>query len=261
MLQDEYELGYKEVLYLVPVGDMHIGSPECNHHFLKYWKDVVSRIKSPKRLYLMGDLLEMATKKLANSSYQQVMRPSKQIKCAKKLLKPFADDIVFGAIGNHEERLIKDFDYDVLEGIAEDLDIPWGYQHIDQFIVNGESHAVYVQHGSGSTKWHYTAESKHIRDTQHISSPIRMQGHNHRCGHFTIPHKTAMTMRNGVPTNIQRIHYVMTGGFISYGGYADAKQMPPLPESFIHLRIDRNQRVIPEPFYIDERTPELMRLP
>jgi len=257
-LQYDYNLDYKEVLYLVPVGDMHIGSPECNHKYLKYWSDVISRIKAPKRVYLMGDLIEMGTKKLANSSFQQCMRPGKQIKFAKKLLKPFAEDIVFGAIGNHEERLIKDYDFDIMEGIADDLGIPWGYQYKDSFMVNGEKKIIYLQHGAGSTKWHYTAESKHIRDTQHVNADILFQGHNHRCGAFRIPHMVANFNRNGIDMDIKPIWYCMTGGFLKYGGYAKAKQLPPLPESFIHIKINENHRIIPEPFYIDERVPELL---
>jgi hypothetical protein len=79
-----------------------------------------------------------------------------------------------------------------------------------------------------------------------------MHGHNHRCGHFSIPNKTM--------TGLKRKHYIFTGAFLGYGGYADSMQLPQLPEAFINLGINKELRVLPNIHYIDERTPHLMRV-
>jgi hypothetical protein len=89
-----------------------------------------------------------------------------------------------------------------------------------------------------------------------VEADIIINGHNHRCGHFSIP----MVDPNS-DYNLRRKHYVFSGGFISYkGSYADAMQLPPLPEGFLYLTIDKNLRVESNLFYIDERRPDLMEL-
>lgn len=250
MLQDSYTLKEKEILYILPIGDIHLGSEDCNLDFLDYWKDTTKRIKNPKRIYLMGDLVEAATKKLANSSYRQIMSLDDQIDQTIEFFKPLSDDIVFSCMGNHEIRLSKDYDLDIMRLIANGLGCPYGNQYLDTFSVNGKPLTVYVSHGKGSSMYHYTAESKIIRDTQTINSNIYIQGHNHRCGHFSIP------TRNH--DGLKRKHYVFSGAFLGYGGYADAMQLPILPEAFIQLRVNKDVNIRPEIFHIDERCPELI---
>jgi len=90
-----------------------------------------------------------------------------------------------------------------------------------------------------------------IRDTQTIQADILLQGHNHRCQYWSIPLNT--------PEGVKRRHYAFTGSFLGYGGYADQKQLPLLPESFLYLGINKNHRVLSNIFYIDEVAPELMK--
>ena len=200
----------------------------------------------------MGDLIESATKHLANSSFQQEMSLTDQINETIDFFKPLKDDIVFACKGNHELRLEKDYDLNIMDIIAGQLDCPHGNQNIDSFTLNGRETSVYTSHGKGSSAYHYTAESKIIRDTQTIQADIFCHGHNHRCGHFSIPIKTM----NG----LKRKHYIFSGAFLGYGGYADAMQLPSLPEAFIILGLNKEGRLFPNIHYIDERKPELMKV-
>lgn len=250
VLQDSYTLSDKSLVYILPIGDIHLGSENCNLEYLDYWKDTTKRIKNPIRIYLMGDLVEAATKKLANSSFRQQMPLDDQIDLIIEFFKPFKDDIVFSCMGNHEIRLSKDYDLDIMRLISNQLDTNYGNQNIDTFTVNDKPITVYTAHGKGSSLYHYTAESKIIRDTQTIESDIVIHGHNHRAGHFSIPKRSQ--------EGLKRKHYCFSGAFLGYGGYADSMQLPVLPEAFCQLRVNKDANIKSELFYIDERLPESM---
>jgi hypothetical protein len=248
---DSYTLKDKERVYILPCGDLHIGSPEFNEDYLNYWADLVTRIKNPKRIYLMGDLAESATKQLANSAFKATMSLDDQLDYVINFFKPFKDDIVYLCKGNHELRLEKDYDLDLTRIIANALNCDYGNQTIDSFKVNDEIIDIYLAHGRGSSKHHYTAESAFIRNTQAINATIYLNGHNHRCQCFTIPIRTH--------DGLKRRYYAFTGAFLGYGGYSDSMQLPILPEAFLHLSIDKDVRVDHKIFYIDQRAKELMK--
>lgn len=253
---DSYTLKDKDKLYLIPHSDAHVGSEQYNELFREYWRDTIKRItKNPTRGYLNGDMCESATKHLANSSYRQQMNINDQIEYTVDFLKWF-DNWKCCTMGNHEIRLEKEFDIDINRIIANELKCTPCYQFYDQFMVNGKPFTVYVAHGKGSSMHHYTAESKIIRDSRGIEADILINGHNHRCGHFSLP-----LVDPSNPIGLKRKHYVFSGGFVSYqGSYADAMQLPPLPEAFCYLTIDKNLRVESNIFYIDERCPELLKV-
>jgi UDP-2,3-diacylglucosamine pyrophosphatase LpxH len=252
MSKQSYRLKGNQKVYIIPIGDLHICSPEYNAEYLEYCLDKIDEIKSQKRIYLMGDLLECASLRVGNSSFKAEMSLDEQLDHSINLLKPYKRDIINAAIGNHEIRLSKDYDFNIMSVIGRALKTSNGNQFIDVFTINGEPIRVYTAHGKGSSAHHYTAMSKIIRDTQHIAADILLQGHNHRSMAFSLPLKSS--------TGIERKHYGFTGAFLSYGGYADAMQLPPLPESFIQLSINKDLRVRGQDFNIDECKPDLMRL-
>jgi hypothetical protein len=88
-MQDEYHLKSRQTLSIVPIGDIHRGSPETNYQYLEYWKHTINHIKGPKRIYLMGDLIEAATKALADSSYEQEMALDDQINETIEFFEPY----------------------------------------------------------------------------------------------------------------------------------------------------------------------------
>ncbi len=97
---------------------------------------------------------------------------------------------------------------------------------------------------------------KMIRDTQHIRADLYMHGHNHRCDHFSVP-----TMHMGIEgREIGRKHYVFTGSFLKYIGYAESMLLPILPEAFIQLNINKDFRLRSNQFNIDETKPEYVEL-
>ena len=94
MLKDEYALKNDEVVNIIPVGDTHIGSSQFNEEFLEYWLETVNKIKINRRIYLMGDMLESASKSVGNSAYNTNMSLEDQKAYLMDILNPLKEDIV-----------------------------------------------------------------------------------------------------------------------------------------------------------------------
>jgi len=251
-----YKLKGNEKVYLLPISDLHIGSPEFNEEYFEYCLDTIDTITSQKRIYLLGDLVESASKQIGNSAFKSIMDGEDQLDYVIDRLRPYKRDIVSTVMGNHEARLSKEFNFDINRVIGRALHIPAGRQFTDVIFINRQPIKIYTAHGKGSSAYHYTAQSKIIRDTQHIEADILMHGHNHRCDHFSIPKTTVIDNK----LDIIRRHYIFTGSFLRYKGYASDMLLPPLPESFIQLSINKDLRVRSNRFNIDECRHELMEL-
>jgi UDP-2,3-diacylglucosamine pyrophosphatase LpxH len=256
MVKQSYRLNGSQKVYLLPISDLHIGSQQFNEEYFNYMMDTIDNFKSDIRIYLCGDLMEAANKQTGNAAFATNMTLDEQLDYAIKAFKPYKRQIVCAAIGNHEARLIKDHDYNIMNTFGKALKIPVGNQYLDTFKINGQELTVYAAHGKGSSAHHHTAQSKMIRDTAHIYADVLMHGHNHRCDHFSLP---ALRPTPDGP-EVARKHYVFTGSFLRYNGYAEAMQLPILPESFIQLNVNKDLRIDSKQFNIDETRPDLLEL-
>lgn len=255
-MKTNYKIRGNEKVYILPLSDLHIGSKQFNEDYFNYALDTIDTIKSDKRIYLCGDLLESANKQTGNAAFQTEMTLDDQIDYAISIFKPYKRDIVFSCIGNHEARLVKEYDLDINKVIARALHIPYGNQLMDTIYINQEPFTIYAAHGKGSSAHMHTAQSKMIRDTQHLQADLFLNGHNHRCAYFTTPNLTCGP--DGL--DLKRKHYAFTGSFLRYNGYASAMQLPILPEAFIQLSINKDLRLRSTQFNIDECKPEYMDL-
>ena len=69
-MKDEYALRSNEVVNIIAVGDFHIGSPNFDNDFFKSMLKIIKDLPR-RRIYLMGDLLEVASKSVGESSFAQ----------------------------------------------------------------------------------------------------------------------------------------------------------------------------------------------
>ena len=249
MLKDNYRLKNNEVVTLIPVGDVHIGSSQFNEEFFEYWRSVVSKIKKNKRIYLMGDMLESASKNVGNSAFSTNMSVNDQKEYLIDILKPFKEDIVVYVIGNHENRISNEFNFDMVSDIARELGIESGHQYFDSFQINDEVFDVMVRHGKGSSGQRHLAMGKLERNTANVKANLYMEGHCHRC----------MWWNNLVRTSkgIERKYYAYTGAFLNYDGYPDSMYLPVEPPAFQTISINKNMRVKSTSYYCDICCPEI----
>ena len=232
--QNEYALSSNETVNIIPIGDFHIGSSEFNYEFFDYMLKQIKKLKN-RRIYLMGDLLESASKSVGNSSFHTHMSLEEQKKFLLDALDPFKDDIIGVCVGNHEARLIKEFDFNVVADIARELGCKWYNQNIDTFKINEHTIDVFTRHGKGTSGQRHLSMGKLERNTNSIQADIYLEGHNHRCLNWNKLYVDK--------TGLHRKYYGYTGAFLNYNGYADSMYLDIEPPAYQTISINKNKRV------------------
>ena len=150
-MQEEYALKSKEVVNIIAIGDFHIGSKQFNKDFFKQMLKQIRDLPR-RRIYLMGDCIEVATKSVGDSAFQTECTVDEQREYFINNIKPFKDDIVGYCMGNHEYRLNKEYGYNIVKDMCRELGINHYNQSIDTFRVNDFDFSVYTRHGKGSSQ-------------------------------------------------------------------------------------------------------------
>lgn len=69
MIKQEYRLKKGQNLTIIPLSDLHLGSEQFNQEYFEYALQRIDDIPGQKRIYLVGDLIEHASKTVGNSAY------------------------------------------------------------------------------------------------------------------------------------------------------------------------------------------------
>lgn len=247
-MKTEYALQSNEQINIIPIGDLHIGSQQFNQEFYQHLLETIKKQKN-RRIYLMGDLLESASKHVGNSSYNTNMSLDEQKEYLLKTLLPYKDDIIGYCIGNHEARLIKDYDYNIVKDISRELECKWYNQNIDSFRINEHTIDIFTRHGKGASGKRHLAMGKLERGTQHIQADIYLEGHNHRCMNWN----NLYIDKEG----LHRKYYGYTGSFLNYNGYADSMYLPIEPPAYQTISINKNRKIKFHQHFCDEECPHI----
>jgi len=248
---DSYSLSHKRRLHIVPLGDFHVGARNCNYDYLEYAVNTVKNLKGPKRVYLLGDLMETADRRVGNSVFEQDLSIDDQILYLRSLLKPIKDDIVFLCRGNHEDRLIQMYDLDLTRILANSFDAKYGYQCHDVFKINDKEFQVMAYHGKGRSRNLQLAYGKVLRELGNFQADLYIYGHLHMTGSYR---EFVWTGRD-----IKQKTYILTGHFMKYwGGYPESKALSLSPESFMICGVNKSLSVDCNPFFIHERRNDLL---
>ena len=232
-------------LYLFPLSDLHLGSPNCDLSYFDYWCDVFDNTRTKhKIIYLLGDLIDMQNLRIG--AFEQNMSADKQITELIDLLEPYKKYINYMTIGNHEKRIKKDYNLDVGYLMSNVLDIPYNKSDFfDELNINNKKFTIYCRHGTKFSQRQELAEGTFIRDTHNIEADLLMMGHNHYSSFFSRPIRTKK--------GIKRKYYGFTGHFLEYNGsYANEKNLVHVPQSFLRLSVDKFLNVRAEEYHKDE---------
>lgn len=63
----------KKDLHIYCLSDLHIGNPCFNQEFFEYSLDMIRKDKHEKVIILNGDVLEISSKNVGNSAFQQTI--------------------------------------------------------------------------------------------------------------------------------------------------------------------------------------------
>src|SRR5258706_15443944 len=117
-------LSRKDVGYVIPIGDIHLGSTSFGEKGRTLLKGYLDWVKDHKEacIVLMGDLFDVATRASATAPFES---SSTEYRTAVDLFKPYAKKIVASIRGNHCQRLLNYAGYDPMEQFAAQLGIPY----------------------------------------------------------------------------------------------------------------------------------------
>lgn len=241
-----FKLKSNKVINIFPISDLHYGSPQCNQEYFEYMLNKFDNTQGNKIIYLLGDLIDCATKRLGNSAYKQMYSVEEQLDYLIKQFKPYKNYIRGCVIGNHSARLKKEFDFDIMRTFCEALKIGYdGYEFYDTLCVNGESYNIFGTHGTKTSQRINLIMGNIERQLSHIDANLYLYGHCHFCSNWS-----DLVKNND---GYSRRHYVLTGHFLDYGGsYAEEKLLKPSLPSFNKITIDKNLRTNVQQYNFDE---------
>lgn len=218
---------YGEVVFL---GDLHVGSDGFSENQLSAY---IKWIKEHPhiRVVLMGDLVEVGD--LSKYLQAQTENFKKQIKRVVSLLWPIRNQIVCILEGNHEERYAREVkgainlsDYIALElGIKEQTLRPGPQKgQLLVFKVNKENYPVYAIHGHTSAIYNKGTQLKRMAFTTKI--PLICHGHTHQLYHDHYVYRTVNEIGGKFYEGVFEQHWLVTGCFVKYLGYAEQRAYP-----------------------------------
>ena len=235
-------------LNIYPLGDVHLGSKECDMELLKRWVEMV-KADDNGAVVILGDIMNMGLKNSKSNVYEEVLTPLQQKEICYELLSPIADKIIAGCSGNHEYRTVKEVGTNPLYDVFCRMRIEDRYRENACFIKltvgkqgkNPNTYGVVLTHGSSKNKdekWTYSVDG----------CDCFISGHTHLGTHQPMG-KIKMDLTHN---KVKRVGYqnIVVLPFQSYGGYAVRnKYMPNSLGQFQRITFDGNSKRVGYTYY------------
>ena len=214
-----------EFLNLYPLGDVHIGSKECDMELLKQWVEMVKN-DPHGAVVIIGDMMNMGLRNSKSNVYEETLSPMEQKELCFELLSPIANKIIGGCSGNHEYRAVKEVGMNPLYDVFCRMRIEDRYRENACFIKltvgklgkNPNTYGVVLTHGKSKNKdeqWTYSVDG----------CDCFISGHTHLGTHQPLG-KIRMDLSHNRVKTVGYQHIVVMP-FQSYGGYAVRNKYMP----------------------------------
>ena len=222
---------------LYPLGDFHVGSPQCNEAFIK---KTIEEIKdNPKAKWVgMGDFMENAIIGSKSDVYTQILPPKEQLEHICTLLDPIKDKGLFLIAGNHEQRTMRMVGLMPEQYISIQLGIPYMeysclavFQLMQAKTPQGFTCYFHHNYGGGYTKGGKINRSVKLREIV-PTADATFSGHFHTTSRT--PFKWYDAGRSKV---ISHVGYdYITGSALEYDeSYAEERAKPAAVTEFIKV--------------------------
>ena len=231
-----------EAITIVPISDVHIGSPNCN---LRKLKETIEMIRTTPHTYcvLLGDIIDNATTSSVGDTYTETLSPMQQISNAAKLFEPIKHKILAVTSGNHERRTYRLDGIDLTKFFCVSLNIQDVYDYASVvLLVTMPSHKIislYLTHGDGAGgKLVGSKLNGLVKRSEVINADIYVAGHTHQPGVI----KTAIfdvDKRHRTIVKNDRL-FVNLPAYLGYETYAEIVGMPPSADHTPVIHIERN---------------------
>jgi predicted phosphodiesterase len=223
-------------LLLIPLGDVHLGSPTCNVDKFERTIDFIRRTNC--YVILMGDLMEAASKSSVGAGWvEQTVSPQKQLDSLEDALEPIRNKILLVLEGNHEDRIWKDSGIRVMKILAKTLRVPFGgYSAFLKLRVGKNNYIIHAQHGSSNAWYPHTKLTAAMRTAAHTDADLYLYGHTHELLSIKVPRRS-MSKRDRIVETSEK-YFVLTGSFLEYeGSYAQKKNMYPIQTGIANITL------------------------
>jgi len=207
------------------VGDVHIGSKECD---IESFRAFLRKVESDPDSYILvvGDILDNCTKDSVGDIYDAaIASPMDAIDFTAELFAPVADRILGAVGGNHEFRSAKSTGLDPLYDVFVMLRIQEVYRQNFAFLriilERGGTHdhyAIYLTHGRTANKQRRFAQSA-IEGVDAIVAAHTHDGAVNKNSRMVFSNRNVVTMRPFVS--------LTAASWLNYGGYASRAQCIP----------------------------------
>ena len=238
----QFKSGYSgdhKSVYLVPIGDLHLGN---KYYDGKYLQDALKFIKKHRnkcRILLMGDLLELATKtSVGRGVYDESFSTQKQFELAVDTFKPYADLIDIVIEGNHEERIIRDTSFEIMQEFCHRIGRIDAYAQFEGIVnvgVGNQVYSVYAWHGATGGATEGAAVNSLLKMRDRALAHIYLMGHTHKL--FSIKRKVNLPDIGQPFTKELEQTFVNTGTALGEGGYGTQKGLSAMPIGFGAIEI------------------------
>ena len=226
---------------IYPLGDVHLGSKECNVDLLDEWVEMVQQDPFGYAV-VIGDIMNMGLKTSKSNIYEEVLTPMQQKEKTYELLKPIAHKILAGCSGNHEYRMVKEVGTNPLYDVFCRLGIEDRYRENVCFLKltvgkvgsNNNNYGVVLTHGSSKNRdlsWTYAVDG----------ADVFISGHTHLGTHQPCS-KIRMNLRDEI-VNVVDYQHIVVLPFQEYGGYAIRnKYLPNTVGQFQRIQLDGSSK-------------------
>ena len=239
-------------LHIIPISDIHIGDKQLN---MKLLNEAIKRIQNEPNTYaiLNGDLCNCALKNSKSDVYEDDLSPMEQINRLIYLIEPIKDKILVISGGNHEERITKETNIDILYLVAKQLGIEDRYAYSWWYLylrfgkkTDGAYRPMCYQitgyHGSGGGRKPGGKANRLQEMSQVVVADVYIMSHTH----------TPISMKQQIwipdyannSLNKKEMHYLMTNSFLNPEGYGEKLGMIPVSNTITEVVLDGTKRKI-----------------
>lgn len=246
------ELG-KEIkkLTIIPISDVHIGDKTAD---IKSFKEVLERIKNEPNTYtiLNGDLCNIVLKNSKSDVYSDELTPMEQVLQIIKFLEPIKGKILVMSNGNHEDRITKETNIDVLYLVAKQLHLEqiyspsWWYLYLSFGNTNKNRPALYTisgYHGFGGGSTTGGKANKVKKMSQVVLADVYLMSHVHEPINtkgviFTPDYQHKSVVK-------KEMYYAISNSFVEYeGSYAEKMGLIPSNTGLNEIELDGTKKGI-----------------
>ena len=240
-----------DVAYVLPISDIHIGDKAFDGIGYSKLCDNVEWVRNEPnaRVFLNGDILNVATRSSASSPAAQSMNLQAQVELAVKIFRPIAEQgKIVGAIdGNHEDRLMDFVGYSPTTAICHQLKIPYfKYSAVMVYLVgkgrNTIAYSMYHHHttGGGSTPGGKMNRVDKLRQLV-ANCDCYIGSHNHQLGVIPVTTRTVDVIHKKI--HVVRQLLIDSGSYLQWDdNYSEAKMIPPVKLGSPRIRLNGKKR-------------------